>query len=195
MRKFILMILILLAVLPANANEVLVISSQNNEIINFQNKENDDTTKALKMLRSLQTAHIALIATGTALFYGADGVGISMLVQSMRNNRQSYYSALQYIHIGFSAAGIAAFASGVALGFARFGIKKKQGFDINRVHFAMACTNLGLYVLEVTTIILSAVFFSRDLPGKEWVGLAHGISCGLLTVGIAVSLGTAFIRK
>ena len=64
--------------------------------------------------------------------------------------------------------------------------------DIRKTHLTAAIVTLSFYLLEVTSIILSAVFFGNKLENAKWVGLAHGITCGATTLAFSVSIITIF---
>lgn len=146
----------------------------------------------LKVDKALAIAHPIFAGIAYAGFYALDGIGIAMTYLSFTDPTSPSYAPLRYAHIGIAIPALVSFATLVTLGFTKIGLKKKHGYEIKKIHFVAAFVTLGFYVLELASLITSAIFFANDLQGKEWVGLAHGIVCGVSTLAFSVSLITVF---
>lgn len=146
----------------------------------------------LKVDKALGIAHPILAGIAYAGFYALDGIGIALTYLSFTNPDSPYYSPLRIAHIAVAIPALVSFSALVTLGFTKIGLKKKYGYPVRKIHFVASFVTLGFYVLELASLITSAVFFANDLEGKEWVGLAHGIVCGLSTLAFSVSLVTIF---
>lgn len=163
-----------------------------NRIISF-NFENKDAEKLIKIDDTLKYTHLGFAITTYTLFWALNGVGSALLYYAFTDANSINYDSLKYTHLGLSIVGILSFATMLIIAFTKFAIKMKNKMPIKKTHFVAAFVTLGFYFLELISIILSGVFFGAKLDGANWVGLAHGITCGATTAALTVSLITIFL--
>jgi len=147
----------------------------------------EKTDKVLKIL------HATFAGISYASFLALDAIGGAMLYYVFNEPDSQYYKPLHYAHIAIFIPAILSYATFVTLGFVKLGIKLKNGFSIRKPHLVAAIVSLSFYLLEVVSIILSAVFFSNNYQYKEYIGLFHGIVCGTMTLSMTVSFITIFL--
>jgi len=145
-----------------------------------------------KIDSNLKISHAVFAGITYASLWALDIVGVFLLYQAFVNPDYQYYDSLKFSHIGISVSALLTFSAVVILAFTKLGLKIKNGFDIRKTHLAAAAVTLSFYVLELTSIILSAVFFANNYENAKWVGLAHGITCAATTLAFSVSFVTIF---
>lgn len=148
----------------------------------------------VKIDTSLKFVHASFAAATYAQFIALDIIGGMLLYYNFTGNTaNSTYDTLKYAHIGLSISGITTFGTMVTLAFTKLGLKAKYGFTLKTKHVAAAVVAVSFYVLELTSMIISAVYFTNKYENSQWVGLAHGITCGATTLSMSVSLITIFL--
>jgi hypothetical protein len=195
MKKIIFVLLVFLCVLFfVNANE------KNGTGINdwyhglyAQKFAAQDPAKFNQVNKTLGIIHPIFAGITYAGLYALDGLGIAMTYLAFTNPKAVSYSGLRIAHLAVAVPVLVSFASVMTIGMIKAGLKAKNGHDLRKPHFIAAFVTLGLYALELVTMILSGVYFANDLPGKKWVALAHGIVCGATTLAFTVSFITIFL--
>ncbi|MCG8571079.1 MAG: hypothetical protein MJB14_13140 [Spirochaetes bacterium] len=203
MKKYLLICLIILVLLPLfsqvkQSNFTLLKQNQNNpfqlakisslQLLNEESK----IEKAVKVDQALKIAHATLAGISYACFWAVDAIGIALIYNLFKNPDGPYYQGLVYAHLGVAIPTFVIFGSALTIAFTKLGMKFKNGLPIRKPHMAAAFVSSAAYLLEIASVVLSAVFFINDFNNKEWVGLAHGITCGVSTLSISVSLITIF---
>jgi hypothetical protein len=185
-------------------NQNLNSSGEFNFIKCFSNENQDKPKKSdpkelspedlIKIDNTLKIVHAAFAGVTYASLWALDAVGAVLLYYAFTNQDSNNYQGLKYAHIAIAASALLSFATIVTLAFTKIGIKVKNKLSVRTTHLTAAFITLGFYVLELTTIILSAVYFNTDSLKQDakWVGLAHGVTCGLTTLSFSVSLITVF---
>ena len=154
--------------------------------------EQNDLAKAEKTDTILKYCHISFAAITYASLWALDAIGIPLLYFAFTDPESPYYDGLKYAHLGVASSTLATFSTMLILAFIKLGLKLKNNVPIRKPHFIAAIVLLSFYVLELSTIILSAVFFANKYEGAKWVGMAHGITSGATTLAFSVSLVTIF---
>jgi len=194
-KSFVILILILIVLSLSYSNEKSNgdLNTKFHKLLTKQYASGMSEEQYLKVDKALGIAHPIFAGIAYAGFYALDGIGIALTYLSFTNPASPAYTPLRYAHIAVAIPSLVSFATLVTLGFTKIGLKKKYGYEVRKVHFVASFVTLGFYVLELASLITSAVFFVNDLPGKEWVGVAHGIVCGVSTLAFSVSLITIFL--
>ena len=151
-----------------------------------------DYEKFARIDTALKYLHASFAGITYAGFWAADATGIALLYHTFNETSFEYYDALKWSHIGIMIPSLVSFGAMVTLAFTKLGMKVKYDMPIRKTHLAAAFVVLGAYIAELTMMIIGTVFLARDLPGKKWADLAHGINCGVTTLAISVSLVTIF---
>ena len=198
MRKIIIVFFILSFITLLFANEkssgnfVSLLDNLNIRQYSADNKATDSDA-FYKTDKGLKIAHAILGGITYAGFLALDGIGIALTYAAFNNPDGIAYDYLQVSHLAVAIPAMVSFAALVTIGYTKVGLKAKAGYKPRMPHFVASFVTLGFYVLEIASIILSAVFFSKKLDNREWVGLSHGIICGLTTTAISVSIITIFL--
>jgi hypothetical protein len=146
----------------------------------------------LKIDTNLKITHAVFAGITYASLWALDGIGAALLYYVFTNPSSEVYKPLLYSHIAIAVSALLSFATVITLAFTKIGIKVQNHLSIRTSHLTAAIVTLSFYLLELTTIIMSAVFFSTKNENAKWVGLAHGITCGATTLAFSVSLITIF---
>lgn len=140
----------------------------------------------------LKITHAVFAGITYAHLWALDGIGTALLYYAFTNPQDTAYQNLKWAHMGIAISALISFATVVTLAFTKLGFKIKNKYAIRKTHLTAAVVTLSFYVLELSTIIMSAVFFANNYDGAKWVGLAHGITCGATTLAFSVSFITVF---
>ena len=161
-------------------------------LLNNYSSQNSNSIDLAKVDSTLKYTHAVFAGITYAGLWAMDAIGVPLLYYAFTNPDNQYYPYLKFAHIGIAASTLLTFATVVTLAFTKLGIKLKNGFDIRKTHLTAAIVTLSFYAFEVTSIILTAVFFGNNFENAKWVGLAHGITCAATTVAFSVSFITIF---
>jgi len=162
------------------------------DLENYADKETNQSLDLEKIDNALKYTHASFAGITYASLWALDAIGLPLLYLAFNNPNYQYYDDLKWAHIGIAISALTTFATTITIAFTKLGIKLKNGFAIRKTHLAAAIVTLSFYVIELPTIILSAVYFANKLDGAKWVGLAHGITCAATTVAFSVSFITIF---
>ena len=157
------------------------------------NNEIEKNEKFYRTDRALKIIHPIFGAIASAGFLALDGIGIALLYGVFSNQNYNWYESLKIAHLAVAVSAMTSFATLVTLGYVKAGLKAKAGFKLNRAHLVSSFISVGFYVLELAATVLTGIFFAKNMDGKEWVALSHGIICGLTTVALSVSVITVFL--
>jgi hypothetical protein len=193
MKKHIFVILIITFLASFVSGNSLPINEEINGTGSDLFKFDPSSTEGLLQIdTNLKITHAVFAGITYASLWALDGIGAALLYYVFKNSPADAYSSLKYSHIAVSISALLSFAAVVTLAFTKIGIKIKNHLSVRTTHLTAAIVTLSFYLLELTTIILSAVFFSTGNENAKWVGLAHGITCGATTLAFSVSLITIF---
>ncbi len=161
-----------------------------------EKKDNEEQISfALEVDKSLKIAHSVSATLTNVTMWSSVGVGAALLVNYFTGFPvPEVYPGLQIAHIALASAALASYASLVVLGFTKLGLKMKAGLPIRTKHLVTAGVSLGFFILEVASVILSAVFFANRYKGAEWMGLAHGIVSTVTAFSVSISVVTILIK-
>ena len=163
-----------------------------NNFENYADKTEKPALDSGKIDTALKYTHASFAGVTYASLWALDAIGLPLLYLAFNDPTYPYYTGLVYAHIGIAISALLSFATTVTVAFTKLGIKIKNGFAIRKTHLTAAIVTLSFFLLELPTAILSAVYFSNKLNGREWVGLAHGITCAASTAAFSVSFITIF---
>jgi hypothetical protein len=180
MKKIIIILLLLSSV-------YLIFSDESNDTTSSASASNKDT----KTIQGLTAAH-AVLGTLTYLdFLATDILGTTMLTLDFTDQkRSSNYSTIKHIHTGVSLSSFLFYFTQMSLSYVDLGYKIKNGIPVNYIHFISSTVTTAMVIIELLSSIATAIVYSYNLDCAKWVGLSHGIICGLTTVSFTV---TAFI--
>lgn len=163
-----------------------------NDIENYADKPDKEPPDLGKIDTALKYTHASFAGVTYASLWALDAIGLPLLYLAFNDPTYQYYNGLVYAHLGIAISALLSFATTITIAFTKLGIKLKNGFEIRKTHLTAAIVTLSFFLIELPTAILSAVYFANNIKGKEWVGLAHGITCAASTAAFTVSFITIF---
>ena len=145
------------------------------------------------VIENILLSHMILGALAIGSYVANSITGGFILAEKFLN--QSYVDALLFVHIGIGLAGAILAASTLAVGYADIGIKMYNKQSYNKAFAVSIYMNTALLLTQVGVLIANlAVSLSGNTEAAKWVGLAHGITSGLVIVGLTIQLGFSYSK-
>jgi hypothetical protein len=120
---------------------------------------------------------------------------IGAFILSEKFQDQSYLNPLFYTHIPLGVTSGLLAATVISLGYVEFGMKKKYSINYSKAFVVSIFVNTALAAAEVGFVVANLITSRLNPEAAKWIGLAHAVTTGCLMIGIAVQLGTSFIKK